>query len=175
MMQQIRRRIKSKTNGFTLAEAIFSVFITLLVVLILQDLMKSLTLSNKAEHKTDDVVFSYVQFNRFLNASDVKHAYTLPSKSNFKRAVLVKVDKKNQKKIYLLSLYKNMLRATTTGGGHMPLLLNVRTAFFETKDQQIKIKVTESDGRRSEIYFKLDPKPKKKEKNDQDKKIKNES
>lgn len=41
----------------------------------------------------------------------------------------------------------------------MPLLLNIENASFVTIDKQVKINITEKDGRKSELYFKLDPKP----------------
>ena len=66
MMNQKERYTKLNTKGFILAEAVFAVFVTILVVLILQNLVKSLTLANKVQHRTDDVVFSYVQLNRFI-------------------------------------------------------------------------------------------------------------
>lgn len=166
MIQPKKRNILSKNDGFLLAEAVFSVFVTLLVVLILQDLMKSITIANRAGHRTDDIVFAYVQFNRFLKADSTKVAYTDPDSSNHQKAVLVKVDSNNQKNVYALTHYKRMIRVTTPEGGHMPLLLNVRKAIFATKGCQIRINVTERDGRSSEIYFKLDPKPKKKKENE---------
>lgn len=156
-----------------LAEAVFSVFVTLIVVLMLQNLMKTIVVANRASHRTDDIVFAYVQFSRFFKGKEIKTAYVLPSKSSLKRACIIKVDKKNKQKTYFVTCYKQMIRVTTPEGGHMPLLLNVKKASFATKDRQIKIAVTESDNRESEMYFKLDAAPNKKEENDQKKQTKN--
>ncbi|BDR60317.1 hypothetical protein KIM322_05780 [Lactobacillus xylocopicola] len=155
------------------AGAVFSVLVTLLVVLLLQGLLKSIASADRATHKTDDLVFAYVQFNRFVN-EDKNMAYVLTKESNSRQAALVKIDQKGKKKIYVLTFYKNMIRVTTPEGGHMPLLLGVRTASFESRERQIKITVTEKDKRKSEIYFKLDAKPKEKTK-DEPKKNKAES
>ncbi|MBA1394989.1 competence protein ComGF, partial [Lactobacillus sp. XV13L] len=72
-----------------IAEAVFAVFIALLVVLILQGLLKSLTTADKAGHRTDDVVFAYVQFNRFLK-NDAAKAYVFPKASNSRQAAIIK-------------------------------------------------------------------------------------
>lgn len=167
--------MKLKSKGFILAEAMFSVLITLIVVLMLQNLLKTLTLANKAHHKTDDVVFSYVQLNRFINEEKGIKAYTLPKDSNFSKAVFVKTNKKNETTTYYLTLYKDMVRVTTPKGGHMPLLLNVEKADFLTKDRLIKINVMEKDGRKSELYFKFNSRPnlKKKVVNDKKQKLEN--
>lgn len=175
MIQQIRKLMKLRNKGFMLSEAMFAVFITLLVVLMLQNLLKSMTLANKAEHHTDDVVFSYVQFNRFLHDGNTKLAYVDAAASTAKKAKIVKVDQDNNENIYWLTFYKNMIRATTFEGGHMPLLLNVSKAKFVTQSQQLKIVVTEDDGRQSELYFKLAKQPEKKAKNEQAKKAKSKS
>ena len=57
MMKLMRRHIKLENKGFLLAEALFSVFATLLVLLLLKNLLKRTTLANKINHKTDDLVF----------------------------------------------------------------------------------------------------------------------
>lgn len=177
MMNQKERYTKLNTKGFILAEAVFAVFVTLLVVLILQNLVKSLTLANKVQHRTDDVVFSYVQLNRFIKEKQNERIYTLPERSNSEKAVFKKSDAQGKDTIYRLTQYKKMLRVTTPEGGHMPLLLNVNKSSFTTANRLLKIKVTEADGRKSELYFKFGSRPKNKEKelNDQKQKHKTKS
>lgn len=165
MTQKIKKLIRSRNNGFLIVEAIYSVMVTLLIVVTLQGLIKTITVSNHLQHHTDDIVFSYVQFNQFLADEDVKTVFAFPEASNSRQAAVEKVTKDGESNIYLLTHYKNMIRVTTPEGGHMPLLLNIKRAFFVTMNRQIKITITEEDGRKSEIYFKLDPIPKKKEKN----------
>ena len=165
MIRQAKKLILSKNKGFVLAEAMFAVIITLLIVLVLQNLLKTIMLSDKADHKTDNVVFAYVQFNRFLH-DDTKLAYPFPEISTSRQAGIVKVDHDNKSKIYKLNFYKNMVRVTTPDGGHMPLLLEVKKANFVTTNNYIKISITEKDNRSTEIYFKLDAKSKIKERGD---------
>lgn len=161
MIQPQSKNIKS-SKGFTIAEVIFSIFITILVIWILQNLLVNLKTANKSNHHTNDVAFAYVQFTRFLKDDNTETAYALPNSSNSYRAVVAKIKRKGKKKVeqhYILEKYKNMIRATTSDGGHMPLLLNIENASFVTIDKQVKINITEKDGRKSELYFKLDPKP----------------
>ncbi|WEV71459.1 ComGF family competence protein [Lactobacillus sp. ESL0785] len=162
MMKLIKKRMSLRSNGFLLSEAIFSVLITLFVVITLQNLLKSIATTNKTEHRTDNVVFAYVQFNRFLHDDNTKIIYIVPEYSNSKQVALRKIDKTGEDKIYNLNFYKNMIRATTNLGGHMPLLLDVKRAQFSISDQQVKINVTEADDRQSELYFKVDKRPEKK-------------
>ena len=164
MIRQKKRYTKLKPKGFILAEAVFAVFITLIVVLILQNLLKSLTLANKVQHRTDDIVFSYVQLNRFIKEKQNVKAFTLPERSNSEKAVFKKIDAQGKDTIYRLTQYKNMLRVTTPEGGHMPLLLDVKRSSFTTNDRMLKIEVTETDGRKSELYFKFNSRPTKNEK-----------
>ena len=164
MIKQKKKYTKLKTKGFILAEAVFAVFITLIVVLILQNLLKSLTLANKVQHRTDDIVFSYVQLNRFIKGKSSQRVFTLPERSNSEKAVFEKIDAQGNDTIYRLTQYKKMLRVTTPEGGHMPLLLNVKNSSFTTRDKMLQINVTEADGRKSEIYFKFGTRPKNKEK-----------
>lgn len=159
-----------KSRGFLLAEAIFSVFITVIIVLILQNLLQNLRSAEKLGHKTDEVAFAYVQFDRFLHDDAI--SYSVPNKSHAEMAVFTRVTKKGEKSSYALEVYtkngKKMLRTTTSVGGHMPLLVNLRKADLSTNKEQIKINLTEKDGRKSQLIFKMDDKPKKNETKDED-------
>lgn len=166
MIYILKKNMRLKNRAFTLAEAIFSIFISILVIFILQNLLVNLKTANKSSHRSDNIVFTYVQFNRFLQ-EDSSITYLLPESSNSIRVKFVKETssgKKKAKTIYVLEKYKDMIRTTTASGGHMPLLLNIRDANFATQDRQLKVNVIENDGRRSELYFKFDPKPKEDEK-----------
>lgn len=172
MMKPRIKSIKLKTKGFLLAEAVFSVFVTLLVVLTMQSLLKSISLAQAREHRTNDVVFAYVQLNHFLRDQNTRAAYVNLKTSNHYRAVVNKISDTGEEKTYVLMQYRNMIRVTTSEGGHMPLLIGVKKAIFSTQDQQLKIALTETDNCRSELIFKLDPKPTKKEKTSANKKSK---
>ena len=80
MIRSTGLRMMKRTRGFLLAEAIFSVFITVIIVLILQNLMQNLRNAQKIGHKTDEVAYAYVQFDRFLH--DDGESYTMPDKSH---------------------------------------------------------------------------------------------
>lgn len=143
-------------QGFLLAEAVFSVFVTLLVVLTLQGLLQNLRTANRSHHCDNNLAFAYVQFDHFLHDHAKDTVYTLPKFSNHRRTVIQKITssgKKKEQKEYILEQYHNMLRCTTDEAGHMPLLLNVKRSDFATKDGQIKVELVEGDGRYSELYF----------------------
>lgn len=154
-----------KSRGFLLAEAIFSVFITAIIVLILQNLLQNLHSAEKLGHKTDEVAFAYVQLDRFLHDDAI--SYSAPDKSHAEKAVFTRVTNKGEKSSYALEVYikndKKMLRTTTTVGGHMPLLVDLRKVDLKTNKEWIKINLTEKDGRKSQLIFKMDDKPKKNE------------
>lgn len=145
-----------KIKAFMLIEAIFSVFITMLIVLILQNLVVNLNSSQKLGHPVNEAAYAYVQLERFL---DDGTSYTEPSASNSLRSVFVKINKKGKRTHYVIEQYQDMIRVTGTSTGHMPLLLGVKRASFKTKGKQILIKVIEKDGRKSDLLFKLEKRP----------------
>ena len=51
----------AKRKGFLLIEAVFSIFITFLCVLVLQGLMKNLLNLKKYQSNANEIAFSYVQ------------------------------------------------------------------------------------------------------------------
>lgn len=147
-----------KGKGFLLAEAVFSLLITMLVFLTLKNLLFSLAAANKSQVRQDEVAYAYVQFDRFLRDEDVNRVYAEPEASSPKRAVFVRETLRNgkkDKKRYFLEQYNSMLRLTTESTGHMPLLLKVKQTHFQTRAGQIRIDVTENDGRYSQLVFKL--------------------
>lgn len=151
--------MKTNCRGFLLAEAVFSIFITLIVVLTLQGLLKNLKIADEEEHQVDEMAYTYIQFNSFLHNNDGKKYYLDNKYTDFKKAVIRQYERKNEQKTYRIEQYKKMIRVTTIKGGHMPLVLNVDRAKFFAKGNLLKIIITEKDGRVSELYFKLDPKP----------------
>lgn len=166
MIRSTGLRMMKRTRGFLLAEAIFSVFITVIIVLILQNLMQNLRNAQKIGHKTDEVAYAYVQFDRFLH--DDGESYTMPDKSHSSKAVFKHVNSRGKEESYSLEFYvKNgnkMLRTSTSSGGHMPLLVNLKDAKLKTDDEHIEIDLMEKDGRRSVLTFRLNKKAKKAEK-----------
>lgn len=150
----------AKRKGFLLIEAVFSIFITFLCVLVLQGLMKNLLNLKKYQSNANEIAFSYVQLEQFFNEKNTI-TYALPEKSTSFKAVLCR-EKDGQKKVYIVEQYRHILRMTTVHSGHMPLLLNIKEASFQTRDRLLKIKIEEKDGRESCLYFKLHSQPVKK-------------
>lgn len=147
--------VAMKKKAFLMADAVFSVLVTILCIVTLDCLLMSLKTMNKTNHHENQAVFSYVQFNNFLH--DGKNVYAVPSASNSSRAVFTKVERKGSKKSYRIEKYQDMVRVRATqSGGHMPLILHVRDADFQTSSGQIVMHLIERDGRKSDLYFKLD-------------------
>lgn len=150
---------RKKTKGFLLAEAMFSIFVTILVISILQNLLLSMKTANR-QQKTNDLAYAYVQLDRFLH--DDAPAYPILEKSNSERTVFYKKIKekgKIRKKQYAIEHYDSMIRMTTLSAGHMPLLLHVEKADFLTKPGRIVINIHEEDGRFSQLVFRLEKEP----------------
>lgn len=164
--------MKIKSQGFLLAEAVFSVFVTLIVVLILQGLLRNLKLVDEAKNEADEIAYNYVQFNNFLHGDKNKKFYIDLERSDFQRIAInqYREGEKDVQKRYILQRYKSMIRVTTDKGGHMPLILDVKKSKFCVEDKTLKIVVTEKDNRTSELFFKLDSKPEKEDRDDKKKK-----
>ncbi|WP_161494892.1 MULTISPECIES: ComGF family competence protein [Lactobacillus] len=146
-----------------MAEAVFSLFITMIVLLMLQNLLKSLQTANKSSHHADEVAYSYVQLNRFLHQSEYQRIYVDPDLSNENKVIICKVKRQGGRNVidrYAIEQYEDMIRARGWASGHMPLLLHVKKSRFTAKNGQFKIWLQEEDKRVSELVFKVDPKPK---------------
>lgn len=151
----------TKNKGFLLAEAIFAIFITMLSVFVLQCLISNLKASQKNQHRTDELAFTYVQLDRFFHEKGTI-VYLDDQSSTATKAVICKQVGHKEKK-YAIQQYQDMLRMTTNRSGHMPLLLGVRQTYFDVEGNILKIEIEEKGGRKSELYFKLHEKPKQKD------------
>lgn len=154
----------AKQPGFLLVDALFAVLVTALCIFTLNNLLMCIKSSEKINHHSNEIVFSYVQFNNFLH--DGKAVYTEPDKGNFKKCVFTKIDKSGGEKTYRIEQYQDMIRVTSTNGGHMPLILHIRAAQFKTEENKILIRVTEHDNRKSDLLFVLDKKKAKEKKHE---------
>ncbi|WP_056941453.1 hypothetical protein [Lactobacillus hamsteri] len=108
--------MKTNCRGFLLAEAVFSIFITLIVVLTLQGLLKNLKIADAEKHQADEMAYTYIQFNRFLHNNDGKKYYLDKKYTDFKKAVIRQYERKNEEKTYRIEQYKKMIRVTTING-----------------------------------------------------------
>lgn len=149
-------------QAFLLTDAIFAIAVTALCLFSLSNLLLCTKSMQKSSFHKNEIVYSYVQFDNFLH--NEKRVYTQPTESSFKRAVFTKTFQNGSQKTYRIEQYRNLVRVTTTKGGHMPLLLNVQRATFVTGKQNIIIHVIEKSGKKSDLHFMLDKKEIKEEK-----------
>lgn len=152
-----REKQMRKSKGFFLAEAILSVMITVLIVLTLQQLLLSLKKADQSKANNNEIAFAYVQLDHFLGDNRHAQVFTNPARSNSRQAVFTKRSHGQSKKYYI-EQYEDLLRVRTSSGGHMPLLLHVKTAHFATGKRLIRIRIIEEDQRCSELVFKLEGK-----------------
>ena len=110
----------AKRKGFLLIEAVFSIFITFLCVLVLQGLMKNLLNLKKYQSNANEIAFSYVQLEQFFNEKNTI-TYALPEKSTSFKAVLCR--EKDGQKLSLNLLY-NRIRESLQGNLEQVLLRN---------------------------------------------------
>ena len=69
-MQRLNKLLRSKSKGFMLAEAMFSLFITMMVLLILQNLLLSVKKANLNQNQhVNEVAYAYVQLENFMRAA----------------------------------------------------------------------------------------------------------
>lgn len=148
----------NKIKGFTIAEAMLALLIILMCFGILQN---TLGIIKKSEHLKDpinEVAYSYVQLDKFLKGE--KHIEIYPASSNTKKIVLRKLISKRENgelifKNYIIEGYKDMIRLRGIEGGHVPLLLNLKSYKFSYDEDEFTIQVEEKDGE-SELVFKVD-------------------
>lgn len=173
----------NKLKGFTIAETMLALLITVMCFGILQNTLGIVKKSERLKDPVNEVAYSYVQLDKFLKRED--HIEIYPASSNTKRIVLRKLISKSKDddpifQNYVVEGYKNMIRLRGIEGGHVPLLLNVKTCEFSYDEDEFTIQVDEEKGGRSELIFKVDKplkisKKKKIEKDDKSKKTDNKS
>ena len=166
MIKILTKNTRLQTKGFMLAEVIFSLFITILVLSILQNLLLSIKRANMHENQhVNDIAYAYVQLNNFMHTEDMKTVYPIVKDSKSNRIVFMRVNKNDEKEQYAIEYYlKNyVLKVSKAGagqGGYMPLIFNIKSAQFVTKKDQIIIHVVEENKGKSDLVFKLDEEPK---------------
>lgn len=152
-----------KTKGFVLAEAIFSLFVTMLVLFILQNLLLSVKKANLSENQhMNEVAYAYVQLDRYMHDEDTKMVYPLVNEGKAKSATFVKVNKDKSEVEYKIEYYlsKRVLKVSkSSGGGYMPLIFNVQSAKFITRKDKISIRINEYNKGESDLVFQLDEEP----------------
>lgn len=151
--------MSNKIKGFTIAETMLAMLITLMCFGTLQNTLGIIKKSERLKDPINEIAYSYVQLDKFLKRED--HIEIYPVSSNIKKIVLRKLvsKEKNGKPVfenYVIEGYKNMIRLRGLEGGHVPLLLNVRSCEFSYNDDEFTIQVDEEKGGRSELVFKVD-------------------
>ncbi|MBP2057867.1 competence protein ComGF [Lactobacillus colini] len=149
----------NKLKGFTIAEAILALMITLMCFTILQNTLGIIKNSEKLKDPANNVAYSYMQLDKFLKRK--KHVEIYPDSSNGARIVLKTLvsEKDNGEPVfdtYVIESYHNMVRMSGIDGGHVPLLLNLRSSHFSYDIDEFTISVNEEEGGRSELVFKVD-------------------
>lgn len=168
MMKPSRRFARSK--AFSLLETMVALLVTVICLSLLSSSLKLFTLFEKDQHDPNELVFSYVQFAKFLK-KDSQRTYIDLENSNPLKIMFIKEEKKKDKtgeeKIdkagYVLEMDNkgNNLRVRRSGpdGGNMTLL-PIWGATFAAKDGLMEVHINEK-GKRSILYFKVDKAPEK--------------
>lgn len=170
MTRLIIKKSKLKTNGFLLAEAIFSLVIVILILTILQNILFSIKKINMSENnQVNDLAYAYVQLNNFMHAKDTRTVYPVKDNHDDKSATFTRIDNNKNEETYNIEYYlkKKVLKVSKVGtkstGGYMPLIFNIRDAKFETKKDKIIIHIDEYNKGKSDLVFQLDEKVDEKE------------
>lgn len=165
-------------RGFMLAEAIFSVFIVILILIILQNLLLSIKQANASQNQhVNNLAYAYVQLDRFMHR-DAEIVYPVASSASKRRVAFTKINQDDQKESYYIEYYqaKRILKVAKTdsgsSGGFMPLLYEVEKASFKSTKDQIIIQIVEKNKGKSDLIFQLDEKPLESESKNEKKKVK---
>ena len=163
-MQRLNKLLRSKSKGFMLAEAMFSLFITMMVLLILQNLLLSVKKANLNQNQNvNEVAYAYVQLENFMRADKINAVYPVTKLAISNSASFKCIDQKGDATTYRIEYYKkNVLKVSGAGKGYMPLLFNVEKAAFKTTKDSIIIRVTEKNKGASDLVFQLDEEQEKK-------------
>lgn len=172
MMKPSRRFARSK--AFSLLETMVALLVMVICLSLLSSSLKLFTLFEKDRHDPNELVFSYVQFAKFLK-KDSQRTYIDLENSNPLKIMFIKEEKKKDKQDgkkgegeiekvgYVLEMDNkgNNLRVRKSGtdGGNMTLL-PIWGATFAARDGLMEVHINEK-GKRSILYFKVDKAPEK--------------
>lgn len=172
MMKPSRKFARSK--AFSLLETMVALLVTVICLSLLSSSLKLFTLFEKDRHDPNELVFSYVQFAKFLK-KDSQRTYIDLENSNPLKIMFIKEEKKDDKQDgkkgegeiekvgYVLEMDNkgNNLRVRKSGidGGNMTLL-PIWGATFAARDGLMEVHINEK-GKRSILYFKVDKAPEK--------------
>lgn len=151
----------NRVKGFTLAEAVLSILVTLMCTIIMFNTLQILKSFENSKRQPNQAAFSYIQLKNFMRKNS--DWTTLGSSGSNDCAVFIKHKKaiKKGKRVTLTDIYtieqnKGVLRLTKDDQGYMPLLDNVEDAKFEYHGTVLKAIITEKNGKKTEWYFKTD-------------------
>ena len=141
----------NKVKGFTIAETMLALLMVYVCFGILQNTLSVV--------KNNEIAYSYIQLDKFLKREE--HIEIYPASSNTQKIVLRKLVSKKESKNpsyenYVVEGYKNMIRLRGIDGGHVPLLMNVKSYKFSYEDDEFTIQVNEEKNGKSEMVFKVD-------------------
>lgn len=154
---ELNMKIK-QVKGFLLVEAIISIAITLLCLMMLTNLLGLFKQYRQVEHYGNELVLSCVQLNNFIETSDY---IEIDQKESNSKKVIFKREEAGKVTNYVLEYYnKSMLRLTASQGGHIPLLMKVKQSDFDIDGQKLKVRITEWKNGESEWFFDLSSKNK---------------
>lgn len=116
-MQRLNKLLRSKSKGFMLAEAMFSLFITMMVLLILQNLLLSVKKANLNQNQhVNEVAYAYVQLENFMRADKIKAVYPVTKLAISNSASFKCIDQKGDATTYRIEYYKkNVLKVSGAG------------------------------------------------------------
>lgn len=144
--------MKNKLDGFLLVEAVVSLFITSLVILVLSFTTTCIKSLNKkvVSNINNDFHLATIQRDIYLG-NRAKLVMTSTKKLKIS-------DVKNSSTVFL-EYYKNMIRIRGSLGGHMPLLVGVNQLYFQQISSNIVKEKIEVYGVNFETYIFLDKTP----------------
>ena len=144
--------MKSKLTGFSLIEAVVSLFITSLVILVLSFTVTCIKSLNKKVARNINNDFHLATIQRDIYLGD-RAKLVMASTKKLKIS-----DVRNSSTVFL-EYYKNMIRIRSILGGHMPLLVGVNRLYFQQINSNIVKEKIEVYGANFETYIFLDKTP----------------
>lgn len=139
----------NKNLGFTLLESLMSLFILSLLLLFITPFIKMMvSMDERAKNDT----YVELQIGMIQLEKEMSSMTFIEVKNN--KLVFLDDSGENPEK-YKFEHYKNMIRKTP---GHQPIIMGVQTVKFSEVDQNIRMSIKMTDGRRYTYYFKEETK-----------------
>ncbi|WP_057767386.1 ComGF family competence protein [Companilactobacillus tucceti] len=134
-----------KRSGMMLSESLIALLVTVLVMMVLQQTLKVI------KHVPDNLNTEQIRWH--MTNEYIQDKFQNEELKSISSKKLIFDDKDKSGATHVLEFYQNMLRVRSEQGGHVPLVIGIRSGSFKVRDDLIIIKMINDKNQTSEMHL----------------------